>query len=110
LKWAHLEGFKCDGVHPSLDDELEWDTSLSPGQKQRMAFARLLYHNPRYAILDECTNGISPDIEESLYNRCKTLGMAVFSISHKVELKKLHDFELHFNADEAGTWEWIPLQ
>lgn len=109
LKWAHLEGFKCDGVHPSLDDELEWDTSLSPGQKQRMAFARLLYHNPRYAILDECTNGISPDIEESLYNRCKTLGMAVFSISHKVELKKLHDFELHFNADEAGTWEWIPL-
>lgn len=34
LKWAQLEGFKCDGIHPELDDQLEWDTALSPGQKQ----------------------------------------------------------------------------
>merc|ERR1719409_144834 len=39
LEWSHLGGFKCDGVHPSLDDALEWETALSPGQKQRMAFA-----------------------------------------------------------------------
>ena len=109
LKWSHLEGFKCDGVHPALDDELEWNTALSPGQKQRMAFARLFYHHPTLAILDECTNGIAPSIEKDLYERCSSMGMAIFSISHKMELKKLHDFELHYNADAEGTYDWIDL-
>lgn len=109
LEWAHLKGFKCDGVHPALDDVLEWTTALSPGQKQRMAFARLLYARPQFAVLDECTNGIAPKIEADLYNRLSSLGMAIFSISHKIELKKHHDFELHFNADADGTYEWIDL-
>jgi len=109
LRWCHLEDLTCDNVRPTLDTTLEWSTALSPGQKQRVAFARLLYHGPRYAVLDECTNGISPDVEEELYNRCHQQGMAVFSISHKVELKRLHDIELHLNADENGTYELIQL-
>lgn len=109
MKWAHLEDLKCDGVKPSLDDTLEWDTALSPGQKQRIAFARLFYANPQYAILDECTNGVAPDVEASLYERCAKMGMAIFSISHKIELKKLHDYELHYRADGTGGWDWIKL-
>lgn len=98
LKWAKLEGFKCDGIHPELDHTLEWDTALSPGQKQvcsvssahahqsfesmttgvrlwgvcspqRMAFARLFAHAPKVAVLDECTNGIAPDVEEDLVRK-----------------------------------------
>lgn len=109
LEWSHLGGFKCDGVHPSLDDVFEWETALSPGQKQRMAFARLFYARPRFAVLDECTNGVAPSIESDLYQRLASLGMAVFSISHKNELKKHHDFELHFHANEEGGWDWIEL-
>jgi len=109
LEWAHLKGFKCDGLAPSLDDVLDWNTVLSPGQKQRMAFARLLYARPTYAILDECTNGISPEIEGDLYRRLSSQGMAIFSISHKIELKKHHDYELHFHADETGGYTWTKL-
>jgi ABC-type uncharacterized transport system fused permease/ATPase subunit len=54
--------------------------------------------------LDECTNGISPDVEQDLYNRCTTLNLGIFSISHKIELKEFHDLELHFNGDNQGSW------
>jgi len=106
LKWSHLSNLECNGIKPTLDTILDWETALSPGQKQRMAFARLLYHKPTYAVLDECTNGVAPDVEKDLYNRLKKLKISVFSISHKTELKEIHDFELHFNGDADGTYEF----
>merc|ERR1712151_1378531 len=70
----------------------------------RIAFARLFYHRPSFVILDECTNGVSPDVEHDLYDRCAKLKLGVFSIAHKHELKLFHDDELHYNGDINGTW------
>jgi len=109
LQWAHLEDLEVNGNKPTFDTKLDWGVALSPGQRQRMAFARLLYHKPKYAILDECTNGVAPDVEVDLYNRCRSLDITVFSISHKLELKKLHDFELHYNGDDAGSYTFKKL-
>jgi len=92
-------------VRPRLDDVRDWQKDLSPGQKQRLAFARLFYHKPSFVVLDECTNGISPDVEHDLYDRCTKLNLAVFSISHKIELKLFHDIELHYFGDSEGMWE-----
>jgi len=105
---AHLE-FKIEGkvVRPKLDDVRDWSKDLSPGQKQKIAFARLFYHRPAFVVLDECTNGISPDVEQDLYNRCTKLNLAIFSISHKIELKEFHDFELHYNGDNEGSWTML---
>jgi len=118
LRWAHvspevLEDDRADlqftengvVVRPQLDDIRDWQKDLSPGQKQRLAFARLFYHRPSFVVLDECTNGISPDVEHDLYDRCTKLNLAVFSISHKIELKLFHDFELHYSGDCEGSWE-----
>merc|ERR1712062_174884 len=91
-------------ARPGLDDVRDWQKDLSPGQKQKLAFARLFYHRPSIVVLDECTNGVSPDVEHDLYHRCSKLGLTVFSIAHKNELKLFHDFELHITGDAEGTW------
>merc|ERR1712048_912326 len=119
LKWAHVSPSVVVAgraqlelvergvvIRPELDDIFDWRMILTPGQKQKIAFARLFYHRPRYAILDECTNGVAPDVEHDLYLRCNRLNIAVFSITHKMELKLFHDYELHFNGDSAGSWTW----
>jgi ABC-type uncharacterized transport system fused permease/ATPase subunit len=99
---------KVTTLRPKLDDIRNWQVDLSPGQKQKLAFARLFFHQPKFVVLDECTNGISADVEQDLYDRCTKKGMAIFSISHKVELKEFHDFELHFDGNVEGSYKFLP--
>lgn len=53
------------------DAEQEWTDVLSGGLQQRVAMARLFYHRPQYAILDECTSSVTLEIERVMYEEAK---------------------------------------
>jgi len=88
------------------DEEVNWETVLSLGEKQRLAMARLYFHRPKFAILDECTSGVSAQMEKRLYDDCDKFGITCITISHRPVLEQWHDVVLNILADGKGGWEW----
>ena len=80
------------------DAEAEWRDVLSAGLQQRVAMARLLYHKPRYAILDECTSSVTAEAERIMYERAKALGITLMTVSHRRSLWKYHENILQFDG------------
>jgi ABC-type uncharacterized transport system fused permease/ATPase subunit len=94
LSTRHVEGF---------NGSQDWD-KLSRGEQQRLAMVRLFYHQPSYAILDECTSCINNDAETDLYNNCAKHNITCITISHRPALERFHEYRLVFNG--AGAWQF----
>jgi len=91
------------------DDEKDWFHAFSGGQKQRVAMARLFYHRPRFAILDECTSAVSDEVEDMIYQSARMLGITLFTVSHRQYLKKHHEFILTIEGKD-GKWNFSEIQ
>lgn len=76
----------------------EWRDVLSVGWQQRVAMARLLYHRPRYAILDECTSSVTLEMEKTMYEQAKALGVTLMTVSHRRSLWQYHNHILQFDG------------
>ena len=89
------------------DAEDEWTFTLSIGLQQRLAMARLFYHAPKYAILDECTSSVTLDVERAMYETAKALGVTLMTVSHRRSLWRYHGSILQF--DGKGGYFFGPL-
>lgn len=90
----------------ALNSSAAWGT-LSSGERQRIGIARLLVHQPTFAMLDECTNHLNESFEAWVYSHCKELGITLFTVSHRTQLRRFHEFDLHLRGDGSYSFTRI---
>jgi putative ATP-binding cassette transporter len=83
-----------------LDDVQNWSQRLSPGEQQRLAFARILLLRPSVLFLDEATSALDEDSEARLYALLRTAPWrpTVVSVGHRTTLRTFHDQILDVTA------------
>lgn len=98
-------------VHSSVeprevfDIRRNWSDELSIGVQQRLAMARLYYHKPRFAVLDECTSAVSPEMEQIMYRTAQRLGISIISVCHRTSLWQFHNYLLKFDGKGGYKFE-----
>ena len=80
----------------------KWDTVLSQGEQQRLAFARLFHAHPDYAVLDEATSALDSPNEERLYQHLRAECPYYVSVGHNPSLRRHHKHILELD----GTSGW----
>lgn len=93
-----------------LDVEKDWTDYLSTGNQQRIAAARLFYHKPKYAILDECTSSVTPETEKIMYDEAKRLGITLMTVSHRKTLWKYHSWILQFDGQGGHVFTQLDAE
>jgi putative ATP-binding cassette transporter len=92
-----------------LDEVADWAKVLSPGEQQRIAFARVLLAKPKAVFLDEATSALDEGQEFALYRALRTQlpDCIVVSVSHRPTLDQHHDRRLELLGD--GAWRLQPV-
>lgn len=90
-----------------IDEVADWTRILSPGEQQRLAFARIMLARPQIAFLDEATSAIDEGLEYSLYTLLRSeLPGIVVSVGHRSTLNTFHNRQL----DLQGSGQWALIE
>ncbi|MGG5810792.1 ABC transporter ATP-binding protein/permease [Falsiroseomonas sp. CW058] len=102
---AALLRCRLPGLAGRLAEEARWDRVLSLGEQQRLAFARLLLHRPRWVFLDEATSALDEANQGAMFAALRDLlpDAAVLSIGHRSTLVPHHDRVLAMVPGPGGA-------
>ena len=93
-----------------LDEVDDWAKVLSPGEQQRIAFARVLLTKPKAVFLDEATSALDEPLEFMIYGLVRReLPETVFvSVTHRTTVNRHH--EQHLELLGEGRWRFGPVE
>jgi vitamin B12/bleomycin/antimicrobial peptide transport system ATP-binding/permease protein len=99
-----LEAVGLPELARRLGEAGHWALQLSPGEQQRIAFARALVQKPDWLFLDEATSAVDEATEGRLYRlvRERLAGTTVFSVGHRATLRPFHSRQLLVRANGNG--------
>src|SRR3954468_4320071 len=88
-----------------IEEDAPWDQTLSGGEKQRLAFARLFLHNPDIIVLDEATSALDDKSQDKMMELLtKTLPKAtIVSVAHRTELEAFHSRKIMLERRKSGA-------
>lgn len=82
----------------------DWAAILSIGEQQRICIARILYHRPALAFLDEGTSAVTEATEKNIYGFLREAGVTVVAVGHRTSLRALHERILSLEGAPDGRW------
>jgi putative ATP-binding cassette transporter len=88
-----------------IDEEAPWDQTLSGGEKQRLAFARIFLHNPDIVVLDEATAALDPKSQDALMALLSERPdeTTLLSVGHRPELEAFHSRKIVLERRRGGA-------
>lgn len=108
LSEAELMQILHDCDLPDLADRLHevsmWSEQLSPGELQRVAFARVLIHKPDWVFFDEGTSALDLPHEEHLYEQIKKFlpNCSLISVGHQPSVEKFHECQVDLSKNSVA--------
>lgn len=100
-----LEEVGLAHVVEKMSEEGPWDQTLSGGEKQRLAIARILLHNPDIVVLDEATAALDPTSQDDLMALLveRAPDTTIVSVGHRPELERFHTRKLTLARRREGA-------
>ena len=94
-----------DHLKEKIEEDGPWDQTLSGGEKQRLAFARLLLHNPDIVVLDEATSALDEKSQDKMMEIVinELPKATIVSVAHRVELEAFHSRKIVLERRKGGA-------
>ncbi|AJD41546.1 ABC transporter ATP-binding protein/permease [Rhizobium sp. SEMIA 4085] len=102
---AALKKVGLDYLNDKIEDDAPWDQTLSGGEKQRLAFARLLLHTPDIIVLDEATSALDEKSQDKMMEMLiyELPKVTIISVAHRAELEAFHSRKITLERREGGA-------
>ncbi|AKM48040.1 ABC-type uncharacterized transport system, permease and ATPase components [Edwardsiella anguillarum] len=111
---AILRACRLSHLCDALGSRSNWSQQLSPGEQQRIAFARALALRPDILYLDEATSALDEDTEQHVYRLLEASlpGVTLISVAHRSSVAPFHTlrWRFHREAEDDQGGEFAPSQ
>ena len=100
-----LDKVGLDYLTDKIEEDAPWDQTLSGGEKQRLAFARLLLHNPDIIVLDEATSALDEKSQDKMMEMViqELPKVTIISVAHRAELEAFHSRKITLERRAGGA-------